>query len=183
MIGSTGGGASEPSDTLLAGKAGGAVAVRRTLASTICRMTIPTQATRPRQLRDASTVMRFQPAHQSMINRRLDGRASCPARKSPEQALARKPRIHSPASGKGGQCTLLTLSTRAPPLHPGESWNPFLRCIAFQAVAPYRSSRSVFAERWARLSPGCEAEQKRGKYRRPRKWPKSCRNSDSLRID
>ena len=102
MIGSTGGGASEPSDTLLPGKAGGAVAVRRTLASTICRMTIPTQATRPRQLRDASTVMRFQPAHQSMINRRFDGPASCPARKSPEQALARKPPIHSPASGKSG---------------------------------------------------------------------------------
>ena len=77
MIGSTGGGASEPSDTLLPGKAGGAVAVRRTLASTICRMTIPMQATRPRQLRDASTVMRFQPAHQSIINRRFGGRASC----------------------------------------------------------------------------------------------------------
>ena len=81
MIGSTGGGASEPSNTLLAGKAGGAVAVRRPLASTICRMTIPTQATRPRQLRDASTVMRFQPAHQSMINRRFDGRSNTfPAR-------------------------------------------------------------------------------------------------------
>ena len=102
MIGSIGGGASEPSDTLLPGRAGGAVAVRRTLASTICRMTIPTQATRPRQLRDASTVMRFQPAHQSMINRRFDGRASCPARKSLEHALACKPPIHSPASGKGG---------------------------------------------------------------------------------
>src|SRR5216684_8746142 len=96
------GGASEPSNTLLPGKAGGAVAVRRTLASTICRITDPMQAARPRQLRDASTVMRFRPAHQSMINRRVDDRASCPARKSPKQALARKPRIHSPASRNGG---------------------------------------------------------------------------------
>jgi hypothetical protein len=37
-----------------------------------------------------------------MINRRFDDRASCSARKSPEQALARKPPIHSPASGKDG---------------------------------------------------------------------------------
>jgi hypothetical protein len=37
-----------------------------------------------------------------MINRRFDGRASCPARHSPKQALARKPRIHSPATWKGG---------------------------------------------------------------------------------
>ena len=96
------GGASEPSDTLLPGKAGGTVAVRRTLASTICRIADPTQVARPRQLRDASTVMRFRPAHQSMINRRFDDRASCPARKSPKQALASKPRIHSPASWNGG---------------------------------------------------------------------------------
>ncbi len=46
--------------------------------------------------------MRFRPANQSMINRRFDDRASCLARKSPKQALARKPRIHSPASGNGG---------------------------------------------------------------------------------
>jgi hypothetical protein len=37
-----------------------------------------------------------------MINRRFNDRASCPARKSPKQALASKPPIHSPASGKGG---------------------------------------------------------------------------------
>ncbi len=96
------GGASEPSDTLFPGKAGGTVAVRRTLACTICRIIDPTQVPRPRQLRDASTVMRFRPAHQSMINRRFDDRASCPARKSPKQALACKPRIHSPASGNSG---------------------------------------------------------------------------------
>jgi hypothetical protein len=72
------GGASEPSDTLLPGKAGSAVAVRRTLAFTICRITIPTQTTRPRQIRDASTVIRFQPAHQSMINRRFGDRGSGP---------------------------------------------------------------------------------------------------------
>src|SRR2546421_5839592 len=87
---------------LLPGKAGGTVAVRRTLASTICRSADPTQVPRPRQLRDASTVMRFQPAHQSMINRRFNDRVSCPARKSPKQALACEPRIYSPASGKGG---------------------------------------------------------------------------------
>jgi hypothetical protein len=96
------GGASEPPNIGLPGKAGGAVAVRRTLANTICRIADPTQVSRPRQLRDASTVMRFQPAHQSMINRRFNDRASCPARKSPKPALARKPQIYSPASGKGG---------------------------------------------------------------------------------
>ena len=76
------GGASEPSDTLSPGKAGGTVAVRRTLASTIRRIADPTQVARPRQLRDVSTVMRFRPAHQSMINRRFDDRVSCPAWKS-----------------------------------------------------------------------------------------------------
>ena len=49
------------------GKPGGTAAVRRTLASTICRAIGPTQVARLRQLRDASTVMRYQPAHQSMI--------------------------------------------------------------------------------------------------------------------
>ena len=96
------GGAGEPFDTLLPGKAGGAVAVRRTLASTICRIADPTLVARPRQLRDASTVMRFQPAHQRMINRRHDGRASCLARQSLEQTLERKPQIHGPATWKGG---------------------------------------------------------------------------------
>ena len=96
------GGASEPADTLLLGKAGGAAAVRRTLASTICRAIGPMLVARPRQLRDASTVMRFRPAHQSMINRRHDGRASCLARYSPKQALERKPRTHAPATRKGG---------------------------------------------------------------------------------
>ncbi len=73
------GGASEPADTLLPGQAGGAAAVRRTLASTICRIG-PMLVARPRQLRDASPVMRFRPAHQSLINRRHDGRASRLAR-------------------------------------------------------------------------------------------------------
>ena len=102
MITSKKGGASAASDMLLPGKAGGTVAVRRTLASTICRIADPTQVPRPRQLRDASTVMRFQPAHQSMINRRFDDRAPCLAWMSPKQALAGKPRIHLPASGIGG---------------------------------------------------------------------------------
>jgi Transposase IS116/IS110/IS902 family len=75
VIAARAGGASEPSDPLLAGKAGGTVAVRRTLSSTICRIADPTQVPRPRQLRDASPVMRSQPAHQSMINRRFDDRA------------------------------------------------------------------------------------------------------------
>src|SRR5467141_699932 len=96
------GGASEPLNLGLPGKAGGAAAVRRTLASTICRIAVPTLVARPRQLRDVSTVMRFQPAHQSMINRRHDGRASCLAWYSPKQALERKPRIYAPATWKGG---------------------------------------------------------------------------------
>jgi hypothetical protein len=104
------GGASESPDTLLLGKAGGVVAVRRTLASTICRVADPTQVPRPRQLRDASTVMRFRPAHQSMINRRHDDRASCPARQSLEQTLERKPRIDVPAPCKGGHESGMTRS-------------------------------------------------------------------------
>src|SRR6267378_1334769 len=96
------GGASEPLNLGLPGKAGGAAAVRRTLASTICRIAVPTLVARPRQLRDVSTVMRFQPAHQSMINRRHDGRASCLAWYSPKQTLERKPRIYAPATWKGG---------------------------------------------------------------------------------
>src|SRR5713226_1955504 len=102
--------AGKPSDTLLPGKAGGTVAVRRTLASTICRIADPTQVPRPRQLRDVSAVMRFRPAHQSMINRRFDDRASCPARKSLKQTLVSKPRIHSPASGNGGHESGSTLT-------------------------------------------------------------------------
>src|SRR3954463_10462704 len=58
----------------------------------------PMQVSRLRQLRDASTVMRFRPAHQSLINRRFNDRASCLARKSPKLALCRKPRIHAPAT-------------------------------------------------------------------------------------
>src|SRR6516225_3978413 len=46
--------------------------------------------------------MRFQPAHQSMINRRHDGRASRFARQSLQQMLERKPRIYLPATCKGG---------------------------------------------------------------------------------
>jgi hypothetical protein len=37
-----------------------------------------------------------------MITRRLDGRASCLARQSLERTLERKPRIHLPATCKGG---------------------------------------------------------------------------------
>ena len=108
------GGASEPPDMLPPGRAGGAVAVRRTLATTICRVADPTQVPRPRQLRDASTVMRFRPAHQSMINRRHDDRASCRARHSLKQPLEKKPRIHTPATGKGGHESgqILTDDTR-----------------------------------------------------------------------
>src|SRR5258705_1041827 len=40
--------------------------------------------------------------HESMINRRHDGRASCLAWYSPKQALERKPRIYAPATWKGG---------------------------------------------------------------------------------
>src|SRR4029077_1416015 len=101
------GGASEPPDTLLPGKAGGTVAVRRTLANTICRSTDPTQVPRPRQLHDASTVMRFRPAHQRMINRRHDDRASCPARQSLKRPLPMEPQIHVPATWKGGHESVL----------------------------------------------------------------------------
>jgi hypothetical protein len=62
----------------------------------------PTQVPRPRQLRDASTVMRFRPAHQRLINRRHNRHVSCPAQCSPKQALKTKPRIRLPATWKGG---------------------------------------------------------------------------------
>ena len=103
------GGAGEPYDIQLPGKAGGAVAVRRTLVSTICWITDPTQVPRPRQLRDASTVMRLRPAHQSVINRRHDDRASCPARHSLKQTLERKPRTRLPATWNGGHESGLAL--------------------------------------------------------------------------
>jgi len=96
------GGAGEPYNLQLPGKAGGAVAVRRTLASTICRIADPTQVPRPRQLRDASTVMRFRPAHQSVINCRFNDRASCRARHNLKQTLERKPRTRLPATWNGG---------------------------------------------------------------------------------
>src|SRR5207248_6072843 len=111
------GGAGEPSDMRLPGKAGGAVAVRRTLASTICWITGPTQVPRPRQLRDASTVMRFRPAHQSVINRHHDDRASCPARQNLEQALERKPRTRLPATWNGGHESGPSASNRPLSLH------------------------------------------------------------------
>ena len=104
------GGASEPRDMLPPGKAGGTAAVRRTLVSTICRIADPTLVARPRQLRDVSAVMRFQPAHQSMINRRHDGRASCLVRQSLQQMLERKPRIYLPATCKGGHESGSTLT-------------------------------------------------------------------------
>src|SRR6516162_3717429 len=107
------GGASKPSDTIVPGKAGGAVTVRRTLATTICRMFDPTQVPRPRQLRDASTVMRFRTAHQSMINRRNDDRTSCLTRQSLSQLLPLKPQIHAPATWKGGHESGLTLTLDA----------------------------------------------------------------------
>ena len=96
------GGASEPLDMLLPGKVGGTAAVRRTLATTICRIIDPTLVARLRQLHDESAVMRLQPAHQSMINRRYDGRASCLVRQSLKHALEIKPRIRAPATWKGG---------------------------------------------------------------------------------
>jgi hypothetical protein len=137
------GGASEPSETLFPGNAGGTVAVRRTLACTICRIIDPTQVPRPRQLRDASTVMRFRPAHQSMINRRFDDRASCPARKSPKQALACKPQIHSPAPGNSGHESVLNLKFDRPPL-------PALLVVPAQAGT--HSSTVFGAARWV---PAC----------------------------
>jgi len=53
------------------------VVIRRTLASTMCRTADPVLVDRPRELRDASTVMRSRPAHRSEINHRHDGRAYC----------------------------------------------------------------------------------------------------------
>ena len=46
--------------------------------------------------------MRFRPAHQSMINRRHDGRAPGPARHSRKHTLQRKPQTRLPATWKGG---------------------------------------------------------------------------------
>src|SRR5882762_1984676 len=116
------GGASEPYDMRLPDKAGGAVAVRRTLASTICRIADPTQVPRPRQLRDASTVMRFRPAHQSVINRRHDDRVSCLARHSLKQTLERKPRTRLPATWNGGHESGKNLTEESERDSPGLRW-------------------------------------------------------------
>jgi len=100
VITSKKGGASAASDMLLPGKAGGTVAVRRTLASTICRIADPTQVlteAAPRRINGHAVPT----AHQSMINRRFDD-APCLAWMSPKQALAGKHEFHSPASGIGG---------------------------------------------------------------------------------
>src|SRR6516225_11264315 len=133
------GGASEPADMLQLGKAGGTAAVRRTLASTICRAIGPTQLARLRQLRDASTVMRYQSAHQSMINRRHDGRASCLAQRSPKHPLERKPRIYLPATCKGGHETGTnhTLGTHAEgPLGVESCPSPSLSEVALLSHSP-----------------------------------------------
>ena len=58
----------------------------------------PTQAARPRQLRDASTVMRFRPAHQSMINRRFTTAPPALPSSGHANSLTSKPRNSSPAS-------------------------------------------------------------------------------------
>jgi len=147
VITSKKGGASAASDILLPGKAGGTVAVRRTLASTICCIADPTQVPRPRQLRDASTVMRFQPAHQSMINRRFNDRASCPARKSPKPALARKPPIHLPASGKGGHESALALACMS-----ATSWSMATTQQRASRARP-RALRKALAADYARPQP------------------------------
>ena len=72
----------------LMGKAGGVVTVRRTLVSTNSRVIDPTLVPRPRQLRDASQVMRFRSAHQSLIDRRFDDHASCRTLRRPKRPLA-----------------------------------------------------------------------------------------------
>jgi transposase len=66
------------------------------------RFTDPTQVPRPRQLRDASTVMRFRSAHQSVINRCHDDRTSCLARQSLEQMLEKSHEFTCPPTWSGG---------------------------------------------------------------------------------
>src|SRR5215831_14861907 len=90
----------------------------------IRRVADPMQVARPRQLRDASTVRRFQPAHQSMINRRHDDRAPCSARHSLQPLLPMEPRIRAPATWKGGHESggaKLTDPTFALPVAPAEA--------------------------------------------------------------
>src|SRR5713101_8607125 len=84
--------------------------------------------------------MRFRPAHQSMINRRFNDRASCPARKSPKQALVRKPRIHSPASGKGGHESgeKVVVRLALPGVCAGVSCHFPCGCALFRTGAAYR---------------------------------------------
>lgn len=148
------GGASEPSDTLLLGKAGGAAAVRRTLASTICRAAGPMQVPRPRQLRDASPVMRFRPAHQSLINRRHDGRVSCPAQYSQKRSLERKPQFRVPATWKGGHESGQSLTfgyERATAVVPRLAAPPPSRWVA--RSRPRVPDRNSFVMRLAVITP------------------------------
>jgi hypothetical protein len=97
---------------LLPGKAGGAAAIRRTLASTICRIAYPTLVAKQKQRRDASTVTRFRRAIQSMINRRHDGRASCLARQSLKQMLEKSHEFTRLPFEKADSGVTLTLGTR-----------------------------------------------------------------------
>src|SRR5438445_778766 len=96
--------------------------------------------------------MRCRPADQSMINRRFNDRASCPARKSPKHALARKPPIHSPASGKGGhESAHLTITTRFwpsiiaqyPEAAQIDVWGEDPEAVAASSLAPREAARRV----------------------------------------
>jgi hypothetical protein len=80
-------------------------------------------------------VMRFRPAHQSMINRRHDGRASCLVRQGRNKALETKPRIHAPASWEGGQSP----TAERPTLLAAVRWR---LCARFRRFAGDASSAS-----------------------------------------
>jgi hypothetical protein len=109
-------------------------------------------ASRPKQLHDASAVMRFQPAHQSVINRRYDGRAPCFARQSPQQMLERKPRIYLPATCKGGHESGLA--------HPSANRFPSSRidsCVQVSTPHPPPRPARVSSKERSGSAPGDQA--------------------------
>lgn len=106
-----GGAIARQQPTVPTGKAGGMAAVRRTLDGHYEPGSVPTLDGRPRQLRDEPMVLRYQPAHQSWINRRSQGHASCPARGSFQRLLASH-RKSIPASCEHGHESVLSSSLR-----------------------------------------------------------------------
>jgi hypothetical protein len=111
------------------GKTGGMATVWRTLEVHYEPGYDLTLATRPRQLRDEPMVLRSQPAHQSWINRRSRGRASCHARGPLMRLLASHGKF-IPASRTSGHESVPTLTVGSQPSGRNTSKTKWMCCGA-----------------------------------------------------